>query len=304
MRYTYGTIAAVTCAILVLATFWPDPEGPVMQNVVAQSQAKDESSTSGVDLPAEVKTYDGDATDPFAGSREKIEAKLSKPCEAEFFQMPLRGVLADLSEQLEITILFDPLELGGDRIDPDVPVDVQVGPDTMSGKTLLGDFILAPNGLVYTIRDNFLMITSYDKSLTKYEVVAYDCRDLLVKDGGIVTADVVSERFEGNYESASEAETDATTDKAPFYFGGPAPPPATPEQRLMRVIQLAVRSEDAPWDDGSGATTSDENVGTMSVINGLLVVRQTRAVHERVEQLLEVLRKGIQERDPSPTANH
>jgi hypothetical protein len=32
---------------------------------------------------------------------------------------------------------------------------------------------------------------------------------------------------------------------------------------LINLIQLAVRSEDSPWDDGTGATTSDENVGTM-----------------------------------------
>ena len=39
MRYTYGTIAAMTCSILVLASFWPGAQPPIIQEVVAQLDA-------------------------------------------------------------------------------------------------------------------------------------------------------------------------------------------------------------------------------------------------------------------------
>lgn len=299
MRYTYGTIAAMTCSILVLATFWPHADGPAIQNLVAQSEKEepgDEESGLGADaseLPAESKTKDGTSSDPFEGSRERIEAILEKPYQAEYFQVPLSEVLGDLNVNTGVSIQFDPITAGD--IDWEDQIFLQTGPDTMSIKTMLKDFILGPRDLVYIIQDNFLMVTTYEQYLERGgEVVVYDCRDLVQPGGRFVGALESGNEFaEVNFQFGSKRVYGAGGESIPQEEDVPRttkPAPTPDEAQLIEVIRSTIKHPDFEWDDGTavGSFTS-----TIEAYKGYLIVQTLPGIHERVEELLELLREKM-----------
>lgn len=166
MRTTSRTTIFAALTILLLVTLWPrlDPS-----NAAAQSGP-----------PATGRTMKKAALFKEL-SQARIEAILAEPIpEVSFFQQPLREVVVGLNEMTGINIFFDPEELG-DIIDPDVPVEVQLAENSVTFETLL-NFILEPNDLTFVIRENYLVIMSYDKWIGTPEatkLVVYNCRDLI-----------------------------------------------------------------------------------------------------------------------------
>jgi hypothetical protein len=293
MRYTYGTIAAVTCAILVLATFWPRPEGPVMPNVVAQSEptesAESDSAQTTPSDSAQGDQVEAAHSNSFANRREKIEAKLEEPYGAiEFFQMPLREAVADFSTQTGITVVYDPY-LIGEQIDPDVPVDLELGANIISAKTLLNDFLIKATigkDYGYVIRDGYVLITSLENTT---EVAVYNCRDLLApaavpnEMAGIMGgAAGMAEGYGGEmgYEMMHESGA----------MGPAMPPPTASDQHLMRVIINTVAPES--WIVSGKPVSPEGGTGSIDAINGMIVIKHTREVHEEVQELLKLLREA------------
>lgn len=273
MRFTRKTLTVTACGLLSLAACLPHVDWPVVSNADAQCPVPAKSRTM---KKAELFTE---------LSRAKIKAILAEPIpDVRFDQLPLREVLVGLKELTGINFYFDAEELG-DLIDPDLPIVVNVAANSMTYKTLIEEFILEPNDLVIVIRDNHLNVMSYEKSLTEYEVVVYDCRDLLAAMSANAT-----KRDDGG--GGHESTTGLVSE------GGLGATASAPERQLIEVIYSKVIHEDSPWDDGGAYSgVKDPYVGTISAVNGLLVVRQTQAVHEQVEHLLNLLRSATQNRN-------
>lgn len=296
MRFNGSAIATLICALLLLAALWFQPELPL----VADSEVKPEQHNSDRSYrPVKPRSSSeqretGPKTmvlEPFAAScRADVEARLDAPApEITWDQLPLRDVLTELTKLSGITIYFDQEELG-DVIDPDVPVEVHAVADTMSFRTLINRFVLEPNDLTFVVRDRFLVIMSYEKSLVaSKEVVIYDCRDLITG----VLRNPASVRDNSNFNQRY---------LPPGGMGPSGGTPITSELQLMQLIQFTIRNEDYPWDDGSyGYAGGDENVGTMEGMHGLLIVQTIPSMHERIQQLLDSLRFAIKKQYRSTT---
>lgn len=294
MRYTYGTIAAVTCAILVLATFWPEPKGPVLPDAVAQSKSTADDAGDSGQAPAEAAADSGQAesanSKTFDNRREIIEAKLKESYGAvEFFQMPLREVIADISRETEIPMVFDP-HLLGDEIDPDMPVDVQFGANLISVKTLLNDFIIKGHlgkEFGYVIRDGYVLITSLENTT---EVAVYNCRDLLAPagvPGGMAGMMAGGAGIAPGYGEGEMGDAYGMDYMGP---GSVMPPPTASDQHLMRVIVNTVAPD--TWIVAGQPVSQKGGTGSIDAINGLIVIKHTREVHEEVQELLKLLREA------------
>lgn len=295
MRYTYGTIAAVTCAILVLVTFWPEPQGPVMPNVSAQSQLAQtnpftDSGTDAAQSPAPAGEPEYAAPYDFAEERAKIEIKLSVPMpEIEYFQMPLGEVINDLSKQLEVAIFIDP-SLVGDLLDINAPVDIEAPANTMSARTLLNDFILKPlcgDQVGYTIRDNYVMITNIHNST---EVAVYNCRNLLAPpsgSGSMAMGGAAGMEGAMGEEMMMGSMEGMYGDNEAGSMGARMLPPSVSDQHLMRVIVNTVAPD--TWIVAGKPVTEHGGTGSIDAINGIIVIKHTREVHEQVKQLLQLL---------------
>lgn len=297
MRYSGPSIVSVVCGILLLAVLWRQPETPAVSNAAVGTKPVRATSAA---IPVAAKTPTADSTETAAvvqmevpgsflpDSETGVEAMLAAPIpDITFEQTPLRDVLTKLTELTGIGMVFDPEEVG-DTIDPDVPVDIHAAANSMTFETLLSDFILAPNDLVFIVRDQFLVIMSYDKSLATPEsmkIAVYDCRDLIP-----------------SAESSDELRTllsDRLTEMAKDGQGTTAlnrgfPAPSVADQRFMMVIATTVapgswfiagrflQHPDSDWYD---------LYGSINCVNGLLVIRHTRKVHKEVRELLRKLRE-------------
>jgi uncharacterized membrane protein len=316
MRYTYGTIAAVTCAILVLATFWPQQDGQVMQNVVAQSEPTKSNENNSVeadqDIAVERHLNDPVTPEDLASMQEMMEIKLAKPYgPIECFDMPLRDVLDDFRVKTRLSVIIDPQLLGPEgAIDLDVPVNLSLSTGWITARSMLNDFIIKTyigKDYGYIVRDGYLWVTSIENTT---EVTVYNCRDLLTPEqladplqapGG---ADAVSERTSGVSGFEGEGIAELPVELCALQFGGgkgvthqPAQGAAAAEEQLIQVIANTVAPR--TWNGPFGANISHEGgsdfLGSIDAINGLIVIKHTREVHKQVEQLLELLRKAKDE---------
>ncbi|MDG2388807.1 MAG: permease prefix domain 1-containing protein [Planctomycetaceae bacterium] len=321
MRYTYGTIAAMTCSILVLASFWPGAQPPIIQEVVAQLDASadpvfdntsaqnDPLASDATNIPSEKALVES----PFQGSKEKIEQKLSQPL-TEFFLIdaPFMEVLDDLSDRLEVTFYIDPVaieaySLFGQNIS-DGLITLEFPDDAISAKTLLEYGIKsagAGNLWGYTIRDNIVVITLKEET---FETVIYQCRDLIFPQGGAEGMGAVADPF-GAMETGADGlmsvqfgsggrggglggggEGYGMDSGGMEMMGGGYPHSAhRAEGRLIEVLTSTIEPES--W----SMMNPKEGIGAITAINGLLVVKHTREVQDQVKDLLQKLREAMKE---------
>lgn len=319
MRYTYGTIAAMTCSILVLATFWPGPQPPMTSQSVAQNSGNSSSAeippdefTADSEKPAPVKLV----ANPFEGSRERIEALLAQPLgEQEVVELPFDILMQELGDQLGIKIFLDPAlsDLHGIL---DQFVTLEFPEKTVSAKTLIHYAIRSigvHEDVGYTIRDNMVVIT---EKVETYETVIYNCNDLLRPMGPKARGRSPygpAGGSEGVYDGATEESSTGMMNidghgTMPVQFGGPGlgepgmsgggygqlggsgsggfGHSGTLEGQLIEVIVTTVSPDS--WSDNGGD-------GAISSINGLIVVKHTTEVQEEVKDLLQKLRDARKE---------
>lgn len=251
-----------------------------------------------------------------ARSPSALDAKLNKPVTVEFVETPLRDALAFLAESSDVQFYVKQRQLGSDNITQDDPISISLKNVPLS--TVL-DLMLEQLGLSYCARDEVLIITSPYDADTTMEVRVYDCRDLLKaaspqtasKSAGPGvhpgTANLVARKDSGMPPSV------ATTSKAvaprvakpivpqrvlPQFGGGMGGMPGmagglgmgnphtqsdTPEGRLIELLETTVDLNS--WQQFGGD-------GDSAMYNGLLVVRQSRRVHAKVEQVLNLLQEA------------
>jgi hypothetical protein len=236
---------------------------------------------------------------------------------------PLKDALEFIAKRYNIPVVIDIKGLEDANIEPttEVKIDVQGIKLKNMLKLLLEQM---PQPLGFAVEDQVLKITTREKAQEgRVEVVVYDCRDL-VHVRSIETSEhaqswhVPKHQFEALPPSArfgqppaQQKSPGATTQDQKPNSGLARRPPSdkTPDAKpaesvtnrrelakairsgssipLIRVIENATDPE--KWIDNGGAP------GTITEFGGLLIVRQTRAVHEEIKHVLADVRQMIKE---------
>lgn len=206
--------------------------------------------------------------DPYQAEYRAIQEKLrQRRISLDFTDAPLADVLQFMRQVLSINILVDP-NIYQDRS----PEELKV---TMSVKDLRADnalnLLLSFNNLVKTYRNGVMLITTKDRHTEDVFLVVYDVRDMMftVRD------------FKGPNISLTSSGGGSTGPGAVFDMGDDESSNAlsNPDTILEIVQNNAVASS---WEENDKCT--------ISIINGLLVVNQTRSGHYEVLRLLNMLR--------------
>ncbi|HSG71675.1 MAG TPA: permease prefix domain 1-containing protein, partial [Planctomycetaceae bacterium] len=154
MRWTTGTIAATTCAILALASFWPqnNPAAPlIVSTIEAQSEAGD------IDPGAS-----GGGSIDLSVPQNAIEAKLSRPFpdQINFIDISLSDALNLISQVIEVDILIDGNV--SEQLDQGQTVNLVLQYGNVTTKTLIA-LLFEQAGIdeefSYIVRDEILYIT-------------------------------------------------------------------------------------------------------------------------------------------------
>jgi len=270
MRFSVGTVAALTAALLVGTAFWPKnvavqlPERAIAQqdnDQTADGQAEPGGDSSDAN-PAQ-QTPTNNAKNPHEPIRDartrEIEARIDAPVpRAEYIDDPLETVLQFLADETNITIIPDRSALDDEGVSLAAPINLELS------ETRLRDIlsiILPPLDLDYFVRDGVLHVTSETLAWETFEVRIYNCRDLLE-----------------NYVSPAARNSSARRSRS---RDDDSPAPQTAGDVLIDVI---VSATPGPWNE-----TKDDG-GTISEFNGLLVVKQNYKNHRKIQQVLTMIR--------------
>jgi general secretion pathway protein D len=177
--------------------------------------------------------------DPFEGQPAKVNAgadltlaeRLNARTEAEFVETPLRDVMSFLGSKHGLQIIFKQKRLEDVGIGLDIPITLQLRNIRLS--TLL-DVMLEDLNLVYTEKDDLVVITTPDDAQATMEVRVYDCRDLLTMPTvglprpGMTQVDPYGPGEFGEPGASSRGFTPAPPTREP---GNPRSPPRTDDAR-------------------------------------------------------------------------
>jgi hypothetical protein len=309
MRYTYGTAAVLAAGILVAAAFWPESSpGPIrmpMPNRVIAQEAG-----SGLGGPG---GFAGTAAAPVAAPTDEeetrnaaLEAKLRNPVEINFIEMTLADAIVFLQEQYQIPVIIDQVAIR--KADQTLDQTITLKLSDVQVRTAL-ELILEWGNLGYTIRDGILMITTADLA---HEIRVYNVRDLLTSDeeggagpapgmmgggSGMMPSGMGAMMGSGGGGMRPAGKKGAAGMGMAGSMGAPAGPmggmgsPATVVHQttsLARVISATVMPDS--WTDLGGA-------GSIIEYNGLLIVKNSHAVHGKVRKLLDTMRISLHHLD-------
>jgi len=131
--------------------------------------------------------------------------------------------------------------------------------------------ILAPRDLGCTFRDGVLFITGKDKIAAAVATRVYDVKDLL-----FIIRDFAGPRVELMTPGGAGAALAGAT-----FQLEEEPKTAVTEEFIIDLVKG--NTGEKSWDDNSSAS--------ITLMNGLLVVSQSKKVHEEVRRLLDLLRE-------------
>lgn len=271
MRFSSATLVVAVLALLALTAFWPtDPAGgpaalaPPMAPSAVQAQA-----------PPRV------VVEPRFRESE-IQKKLSRPIEAEFLETPLGDVLSYLSDTLQVQFHVNQRALSEAGIEANEPVSISLK-DITAGTVLRLVLQSIDTNLDFVERDGFILVSTIEDLDRVTEVRVYNCRDLLSLVPPTPGASGAEGGFGGGAYGAPMGSMAPGMEGASGGLGGGLLADESPRGRLIGLIMDSVESDS--WAEVGG-------VGSISEFNGLLVVKQSARVHEKVEDLLNMLRKA------------
>jgi hypothetical protein len=209
-----------------------------------------------------------DAKPPISAAEranQETRLRLEQKIKIEFFDEPLNEVVNLINHTDGIQFHFDKKAMEDSGIATDALITLQM----KEVPVRVGlRFILKPLDLSYYLDNGIVMITTQEVVEQRLSVQMYNVKNLVGED------------------------TIATPRSGDF----PVPPGATSVQsnsdRLIDLIQSVAEPES--WGPVGGP-------GSMSYYRGILVVRQTEAVHEKIDTLLNQLRYML--KDSPPTKN-
>jgi hypothetical protein len=189
-----------------------------------------------------------------AEAERRIERVLGHPLRValNFVQTPLRDVMTALSEEYEIPIQFDLAALDAIASSPDVEVTINIANVTLRSALELMLKNTGGEALTYVVDKEVLLITTAEEAEKRLEVRVYRVDDLSTP--------------------AKAKEDKDSTEKPQRCFDD-----------LIDSVTTCVE-HDSWAENGTGT-------GQIAALEpGILVVTQTRRVHEKVEALLEAMR--------------
>lgn len=293
MRRALGTIAVITVVLLIAIAFWPHipvPVPPAPQVIVAQAIGT--PAPGGVEAGL-VQTQEQAELAADRQDRAKIEQKLSQKVALDFVETPLQDAMMFLADQSQLTILIDRVSLAESSVPVDAPIDLSIGENIATLRTVL-DLILEPLKLGFTIRGGIIYITTTNRA---HEIVVYNVRDLLAEFQNMGLPGMAG----GPFSSMPGGEGG--------FVGGPAGmmPAAMPgdggrampggkkgdlcfklsETSSIPVVVAAMIEPDS-WELNGGN-------GNITQYNGLMVVKNSQAVHAKIRRLLEMMRAAARQ---------
>lgn len=290
MRYSFGSTLAIVTTFVMASFYWPAHRQDDAHTVQAQT---------GIGLAPAVESKP-EAIDEELVSREELTAKLKRrTVPLAFDAMPLSDVVDFLTEAHDVPILIDRQALADMGIETDTPITLKVAEGVVSLKTALQLVLrLAGGGNEFapTIRDGLIMLTTVSDS---YEVQVYNCRDLLKgvqisapsrgggqnpmggSGGGMFQiAPVVGQEGEGAVGPAVGGEE--------LTFGLFSGYGATTNAGYALIHVIQEGTAPGPW------VNTDGDGGTITEFNGLITVRHSQQMHEKISDLLKKLRKATE----------
>jgi hypothetical protein len=235
------------------------------------------------------------------GRSPQIEAALEETVNFKIEPQSLPSALVLLASKFHIPVVLDHWALRNAKFDVK-PVQVKL---KVSGLTLRDtlDLILANQPLGFEIRHGTLMVSTLEAISDDRETVVYDCRDLISLPSLDQFPSVQSHpaaRNGGVFGGAGGGVFQAPPDPAKPALGAPAdpqkpaekaPPAAAPpaaalvskfdskidDSRRLPLIRTIVSTVGDSWNEDSTSITE---------FDGLVIVRQSPIMHERIKRLL------------------
>ena len=276
MRCTLGTIVGMAAAILVVAALWPT-DAPVPVNGVAVAQQAQAPQSVPAEAPASLSAVDARR----AAIEEKLNTRLNK---IDFIEVNFSEVLKYLSDFLKVDILVNKRLSGDDGFSLDHAVTLDIKHSDVAARTVL-ELSLEHFGddIGYTIRDGLIYIThKFDAG----EIRVYNCRDLLGNASGGAAMGMAGDMammpdMSGGMQTGGMLGMSGGFGSMKMGLGGGGDGSGSPGSGLEWVIVNTIHPES--WTTGGGG-------GSIEQFNGLLIVKQSQAVHREIKELLDQIR--------------
>ena len=305
MRCTIGTVAALAALLLIATAFWPEsPQAPIPNRLVAQSAATT-PALAAAPAPAVSEDDERDIA---------LQVVLDRQIEVQFLETSLEDCLNYIKEycgqeeggaappraaRYNLNIYIDRSAL----VDSGIPLDALVSLQLTGFKvrTVL-ELILENYGLGFTTRDGLVFVTTAEQAK---EIRVYNVRDLLADVpegmmaaggagpgmmGGGMGPSGMSGAGRARQMAGAPAGMGGKASMMPGMGGGDAKPQGAVAVAPHETSSLAhvIASTIAPetWTDLGGS-------GSIIEYNGLLVVKNSQAVHGKVKKLLEIMRQSL-----------
>ncbi len=147
-RGTRAWLAALTIAVLATPLVYFSRDH--------LAAASDSNGTSGASDKPEAELLP-----PLSEAEQKIRDVLSKQAELRFEEMPLKDVMAKVQDEYGIQVQLDLAALGGEGIDADTLIDVEVKGVSLGSALRL---MLRQRNMSCVVRDDVLQITTKDEA--------------------------------------------------------------------------------------------------------------------------------------------
>lgn len=289
MRWTVRSIAGLTAAVLLTFALWP------VQNQLAPAPATAQP-TSGVG--SSLPPMPGGGPMPGAGlapmqdAQAVTEGKLAQLMpKLELEQVPLNDALDLIAEKTATDIVLVRPYIEDLGIDTSNPISIRIRNTPITARTAL-DLILRPMKLGYTIRDGIIFVGSPDDAT---DVQVYNCRDLLPATAWDHTQGQGGTGMPGTGSMAPPGGAPAALPGDGMMMpsgmggfggmGGPVRPSASSSEGESLISTITATVAAPTWSDAGGQ-------GAITEFKGLLVIKQTQAIHREVRQLLEKIREA------------
>lgn len=288
-RWALGSAVAMGLAALF---FWPirNPAPDLIPIVVAQEIPKS-TIPPGTQPAKPAQSHKSQAE----SRRASVERKLEEENVAlTLEETPLRDAIEFLSQKLGIAILLDRKRMAESGVNDDTPITLKIEDGTISNRTAL-ELVLDEAGLIYTIREGLIVVTTRDQEQQQYEVRVYPCNDLLNVGA--------NQKSEGAAAGAAGPGGPSTPGMGLGGFGGfgsmigggmgggagaPAPKPRATHPAGEALLDVIMSMTGSEWQDTDGTG------GNLREYDGMVIVRHNQAVHRRIDELLAKMRETRQ----------
>jgi hypothetical protein len=290
MRCTMGTVAALAATLLVATAFWPaTPHSPIALNAVAENPPApvvpavpgDNAQQAGAALPPGEKW----GFLHVDNTSERIHAKLDNPTEVTFLDQPLEEAINFLRDFHQVNIWIDRATLSDEGIQLDVPVTLQVSGVSFRSTLKL---LLDPIGLTYVVEDEVMKVTTPSKATNV--IAVYNIRDVLGPQAANLDELARRERLSFGMVAVDQDSNNAVPEKKHSAKSSSASRKQKIPTYSTSSLAVLVTQTIAPdtWIEAGGD-------GSAIQYNGVLVVRNSQVVHEKVRSFLKLLRSTLDE---------